>query len=395
MLGYGIIIPVLPGIFTDPNSSSYIFSSAVSVKTGYILFGILTALYPFGQFIGTPILGQLSDRLGRKPILAVSLFGTAIGHALFAIGVMIGSVPLLFFSRFLDGVTGGNISVAQAAIADTTTLENRAKRFGMIGVAFGVGFIAGPFLGGVLADTSLVSWFTTTTPFLFAAFLAFLNAVLLLIFLPETNMNRTSGRIDLRRSIKNIVTAYTMPRVSGVFITTFLFTLGFNFFTSFISVFLMHRFGFAEQEIGKFFAYIGVCSIIAQGLVVRRLGARFKAENIVFFALLGAGMIVSLFVLPTQWRWIGLIVPFYSIMTGSLFAFLPMLVSKLAPGRDQGELLGINASVQAIGGAIPALFSGFVASLFTPATPILVGAVILIFASFVFDQLVRKQMLSI
>lgn len=395
MLGYGILIPVLPSIFADPNSPSYLLNAGTSLKTGYLLLGILTALYPLGQFIATPILGQLSDRFGRKPILALSLFGTAVGYFLFAVGIVFRSVPLLFISRFFDGLTGGNISVAQAAIADTTTLADRAKRFGLIGVAFGIGFVVGPFLGGILVNSDLISWFSAKTPFLFAGMLALLNALCVIFFLPETNKNRRIEKIDWKRSVKNIATAYTLPKVSGVFATSFLFTFGFTFFTSFINVFLIQRFAFGEHAIGIFFAYIGIWSILAQGLFVRQLGKRFKPEDIIFWALLGIGLTVLLFFVPSTWQGLLFVVPLFSCMSGCIHAYLPMLVSKYAPDKDQGELLGVNASVQALGSTIPALLSGSIAALIAPSMPLVAGAVVLVFASFVFHRLVRGQTLHV
>ena len=155
--------------------------------SGYIMFGFLVAVFPIMQFFATPILGQLSDRYGRKPVLALSLAGTALGYALFAVGIILRNIPLLFVARALDGITGGNLSVAQAAIADVTSPQDRTKNFGMIGAAFGVGFIIGPFLGGVLADPSVVSWFNAATPFWFAAILASANTAQVLFQFDETN----------------------------------------------------------------------------------------------------------------------------------------------------------------------------------------------------------------
>ena len=158
-LGIGILGPILPQLLSNPNSPHYLLGKDASASSGYIMFGFLVGIFPIMQFFATPILGQLSDRYGRKPVLALSLAGTALGYLLFAVGIVIKNIPLLFAARALDGITGGNLSVAQASIADVTPPSERTKNFGLIGAAFGVGFIIGPFLGGVLADPSVVSWF--------------------------------------------------------------------------------------------------------------------------------------------------------------------------------------------------------------------------------------------
>ena len=168
LLGVGILIPVIPQLMANPGSNYYLFPENTPASHGYIVLGFLVAIFPLMQFIATPILGQLSDKFGRKKILAISLAGTSMSYVLFAIGIMTKNIPLLFLSRGFDGITGGNIAVAQAAVADVTPPEKRARNFGLIGAVFGFGFIIGPYIGGKLSDPSIISWFNATTPFFFA-----------------------------------------------------------------------------------------------------------------------------------------------------------------------------------------------------------------------------------
>ncbi|MEI8287816.1 MAG: MFS transporter, partial [Actinomycetes bacterium] len=143
MVGFGILIPVFP-LLISPGSPFRVTPESWSFTQGLIMLGWLQAIYPFCTFIASPILGQLSDRHGRRPVLALSIFGTAVGYAIFAIGISTLNIPLLFIGRAIDGLTGGNFAVAQAAVGDISTNENRAKNFGLVGAAFGMGFIIGP-----------------------------------------------------------------------------------------------------------------------------------------------------------------------------------------------------------------------------------------------------------
>ena len=204
-IGFGILIPIVPLILADPTSSFYLLPPTMSLSDGYFLVGILTGVFPLAMFFSTPILGQLSDKYGRKPILAISLFGTFISYVLFAVALLTKNLPLLFFSRILDGVTGGNVSVAQAAIADVTKPENRAKNFGLIGAAFGLGFILGPYIGGKLSDPTILPWFNAATPFWVAAGLALLDVIFILTIFHETIKEKSvSASIHLGKAITNI-----------------------------------------------------------------------------------------------------------------------------------------------------------------------------------------------
>jgi DHA1 family tetracycline resistance protein-like MFS transporter len=390
LLGVGILIPVIPLLFASPLSEFYILPDGLSIKSGYLLLGLLVAVYPIGQFLSTPILGQLSDIYGRKKILAISLAGTSISYFLFAIGIVTHNIPLLFISRFFDGLTGGNISVAQAMIGDISTKENRARNFGMIGAAFGLGFIFGPFLGGKLSDPHTLSWFSATTPFYFATILAFLNMLSVLFLLKETNKHINSPKLVWNKSIRNIVEALKMKELKAIFLTSFFFNAGFTFFTTFFSVYLIKKFGFDQGNIGDFFAYIGFWSIVTQGFMTRYVAKRFSEEKILKLSLVGTGIIVLAYFLPQHAWQIYLIPPFFGLATGLTMANLGSLLSKSTDPKTQGKVFGINSSIQALAQLIPAIVSGFIAAILTPESPIIIASAFILFGAYIFIRLYRK-----
>ncbi|MGV8169427.1 MAG: MFS transporter, partial [Candidatus Nanoarchaeia archaeon] len=199
MIGIGIIIPILGPLFL---SSDHIFDASISVATRMIILGLLIAAYPLAQFFGAPILGALSDKHGRKKLLIISLAGTFIGYVLFGVGIVTHSLWLLFVSRIIDGFTGGNITIAMSAIADVSDEKQKVKRFGLVGMAFGLGIIIGPFIGGKLSQPALVPWFDYATPIWFAAILCLVNIVLFIYNFRETLQTKRHSKISLFTGIK-------------------------------------------------------------------------------------------------------------------------------------------------------------------------------------------------
>src|SRR5260221_960590 len=372
-LGIGILGPIMPQLLGNPNSPHYLLGN-MDVRRGYVMFGFLVAVFPVMQFFATPILGQLSDRYGRKPVLALSLGGTAFGYALFAIGIILHNIPLLFAARALDGITGGNLSVAQAAIADVTSPQDRTKNFGMIGAAFGVGFIIGPFLGGVLADPSIVSWFSAATPFWFAAILASANTIQVLVQFDETNQHMRNFDVDFTRGIGNIARAYAMPELRPIFLTSFFFNAGFGFFISFFGLFLIHRFGFNEARIGNFFAWVGVCAIFTQLVTTRKVAAKFAEAQVLKVSLLGVSIVMFVYLAVPSPIWLLLIPPLSSTFNGLSLANMSGLLSRSVAPQGQAEVFGIGSSIQALANALPPLLGGFVAASFAPQAPVLAAS---------------------
>lgn len=385
MLGVGILIPVIPQLLANPHSSEYLLPAGYTLATGYVLLGFLTAIFPIAQFFATPILGQLSDTFGRRKILAISIIGTSLSYVLFAIGIVTKNLPLLFISRAFDGITGGNIAVAQAAVADITKPENRAKNFGLIGAAFGFGFIIGPYIGGKLSDPAVTSWFSASTPFWFAAALSFLNFISILLFFPETRLLAAKKlQINWRKAFDNIWRAFQIPSLRPIFTTMFLFNGGFTFYSTFFSVYLITKFSFTQGNIGDYFAYVGIWIALVQAIITRFVAKRLAEHNVLRISITANGLLMFLYLFVAHSWQIYLIAPFLALFIGLTMANSTALISKTAGKDIQGEVLGINASVQALAQSIPPILAGYLAGSVTATAPIIVAGITLLISGLVF-----------
>lgn len=388
VLGVGILIPVLPQLIFrifEPAGYSY--------KSSLILLGWLTFIYPFMQFIATPILGQLSDRYGRKPILGISLFGTAVGYALFAIAIITKNIPLLFFARAMDGITGGNLSVARAVIADVSPPSKRTTNFALIGAAFGIGFVFGPYIGARLAAPGVSffglfatpHWFGPAVPFWFAAILSIINTVLVTFVLPETHMHINSKlKVAWNKSLENIKKAALHPSLRVIFASEFLFWGGFTFFTTFFQILLIQKLGFKVNNVGDFFAYIGICIALTQAILTPILAKRFKNYQILRISFIGNAVALFLQLIPHNTAQLLLVAPTIAIFNGLTMANVTALVSLSVDKKIQGEVLGIEASVQALAQSIPAIIAGYIATLGVNV-PVLVGGFTILTGGIVFN----------
>lgn len=360
MLGVGIIIPVLPALFFD--ADSLIFAAEAGESRRAMYYGLLLASYPFMQFFGAPILGALSDRYGRKPMLQLSLAGTCLGYVLFGTAILTGHLGLLFFSRMLPGFTGGNIAIVYSAIADVSEEGARARNFGLVGMAFGLGFILGPTLGGILADPSVLSWFTPSTPFWFTAALTLVNILLVQFFFRETLVERGAGRIHLFRGMINIVTTFRAPHLRVIFSVVLLQALGFTFFTQFFSVLLIGKIGAGMKEIGFLFGYVGLWLVFTQGVIVRRLSIRMGSARVLQYSMPLLGMAIAALLLPDALWMFYFINPLVAIFHGITSPNLTAVVSGQAAREQQGEMLGINQSMISVGQMLPAVMGGWLAA---------------------------------
>jgi DHA1 family tetracycline resistance protein-like MFS transporter len=270
LVGFGIVIPILP---------FYVTSERFAASPRAV--GLLLGAYSLMQFVFAPILGRLSDRYGRRIVLLLSIIGTGVGFVIMGVAP---TLAWLFAGRILDGITGGNISTAQAYIADVTKPEERAKGMGLVGAAFGLGFIFGPAIGGVLSQWGL------SAPLYFAAALAFSNAVLLYFVLPESlsvearQQAQTRKRVGGWRFIREQFANRQLSIVTGVY---FLLIVAFSIMTSSFALYALHRFQYDARHIGYIFSFIGIVAVAVQLLVIRRSVKRFGEVPFVITGLGG------------------------------------------------------------------------------------------------------------
>jgi DHA1 family tetracycline resistance protein-like MFS transporter len=336
IIGFGIIIPVLPQLLqqllhvTDRTDISAISKPAI----------FLTLIYGLMQFIFAPILGSLSDRYGRRPVLLFSLLGFGLDYIFLAFAPSIG---WLFLGRMISGITGASITTASAYMADISNEKNRAQNFGMIGAAFGLGFIIGPMLGGLLGELG------TRIPFLVAAGLALVNALYGYFVLPESLDMEHRRAFDLKRanpigSLKNL---NKYPAVFGLIIALLFIYVAAHSVQSNWSFANINKFGWTPKTIGISLAVVGVLISLVQGLLIRVVNPKLGNEKSVYIGIALYALGLTLFAFATQgWMMFLFLVPY--CLGGISGPALQAIISLHVPKNEQGELQGSLTGLQSL-----------------------------------------------
>ncbi len=331
MLGIGIIIPVLPDVIrrfsTDPNDVTQ-------------LFGYFVATYAFMQFFASPILGSLSDRFGRRPVLLSSLFGASIDYIFMALAP---TLPLLFVGRVISGLTGAGITVANSYIADISDDSNRSANFGMIGAAFGIGFIAGPLMGGALGHVSPIA------PFFAAAGLNFVNFLFGFFILPESLAPEHRREINFKKlhpfsSIKKLLENKSI--IYFILAYALLFLAG-NVHPSIWTLYTEYKFGWTSFEVGLSLSFVGVVSVFSQIVLTKKLVPRWGEKKALKIGLI-FNMLGFLFYALAPYGSLMYVVMLTSCLSALAMPCLQSLMTKeIAPDR-QGELQGGLVSLSSV-----------------------------------------------
>ena len=337
LVGFGIVIPVLP-LYAERFGASP------------LVIGLLLGVYSAMQCLFAPILGRLSDRVGRRPVLLLSVIGTSIGFLLTGLAH---SLWLLFAARILDGITGGNISTAQAYIADVTPPNERSRGMGLIGAAFGLGFIFGPAIGGLLSHVSLAA------PFLFASILAAANALAIYLFLPESLPVERRHQVHEHASFAALFQEARKRPIGVILLAYFFTTVSFSLLTATYALFTERRLGYTAVQNGYIFAGQGLVGAVIQGGLLGWLVKAFGDKKLIIVGT--ATLALSLFLLPTNTTTSVLLLLTTGVAIGHSLVLAPLsgLASKSAHETAQGRILGLMQSAASFARIVGPVLGGW------------------------------------
>ena len=373
-----IFLPFLPYLLEEFSSSG-------------IIIGLLTATYTASQFLAAPTIGALSDRLGRKPVITFCVSGSVIGMGLFALSLSLPwkeimpatfstllPLALLFIARGIDGISGGTASTATAVLADTSPPEQRARVFGLVGIAFGLGFILGPGLGGWLGETG------RTYPAWAAMAFSALNLLLVALLLPETHIPKTQKSHALKREINpasQLIKVFQNPEIRRLAIAFFGFFMAFNGLTSILILYLSNNFGWTQSSAGWAFAIVGAIAMIVQGGLIGPLVKRYgewKLTLIGLAPLITGCLLIPCATLNNSKPVVFTAVSLLAIGTGLVTPTLRALISRKLDRSNQGAALGGLQGLQSLGTALGAVIAGFSYETLGSKSPFLLGTSLLV-----------------
>jgi len=368
-VGFSLPLPLLPEMFLDPERSLLPPSYSLGKKT--FLLGLLLACYPFGQLLGSPILGRLSDKRGRKKTIFFSLFICMLAYFYIAYAISINYMQGIFLGLFICGFAEGNVSIAQSVIADIVAKEDKARHFGFITIFTCMGFIIGPLIGGMLADQNYISWFTFSTPFLMGAILTALGMLIILVTSKETRGHAHKTHLPFWNAFQRL---FIHSELRKYYFANFLIALGFYSFFRFLPIYLERMFNFSSSQLAYVMAYDAFWIAISIIFVVP-LTAKYitPQKSTAYSSLFYAFCLIILLIPNTPWALIGTIPPL-----GLCFAFSntygSLIISNAADHDMHGQAMGCLQSIQVFAGVLIGILGGWLA-MDVPSLPLLVGAI--------------------
>jgi len=375
-LGYSLMITVFtPMILLNDNG---ILPASSSAGTRSIVLGLLLCLYPLGQFVGAPILGALSDRVGRRPVLLGSLAASTVWYGVLGAALVIHSLPLLMVASFLGGLGEANISIAQSSIADSTSAADRNRLFGYVYLSSSLAYVVGPLAGGQLADRHLASWFGYPTPFFVVDGLLALTLLGVILFFSESHRPSGQAAGGYLKSVTNLLSVVTDRRLRPLYLVNFLLYLAIFGFFRVYPMYLVRDFHLGVARESVFVAWVAVPIVVANLWLVGRLSRRWSAAVLTLASGLATGVLLLILpfpgVLNLLWLTLGLTALALAICLPACATMLSLSVGD----AEQGQVMGNNQSLQVGAEALSGVAGGLAAAAFVELPFVLFGAAALL-----------------
>ncbi|MBC7877167.1 MAG: MFS transporter [Anaerolineales bacterium] len=372
LLGYGIMLPLLPFYVQAQDG-------------GAAIAGALTSLYASTQLFAGPVLGALSDRYGRRPVLLICLFGTSLGYLMLGLA---NTLPLIFLAVFIDGLTGANLTTAYAYIADVTTKENRARGMGMVGAAFGLGLMAGPALGGLLSGYGLY------VPAFTASAIALSNVIFGFFVLPESlppEKREIKSISQIFNWGKQFTSFFRQINIQKLLISMFLLNLAFSGLQSNFPLYSNFRFQWTPTQNSFFYLYVGLCAVFIQGFLFGKLQPRFGERNLTLFGLTFMAIGLAFMALARESWMLYPAVTIVALGTGTSIPSLTALVSLRVSESEQGRLMGGTQTLLSLTSIFGPVIAGISFEAIAFSAPYWLGSLFSIFALIVFYMSLRRS----
>jgi DHA1 family tetracycline resistance protein-like MFS transporter len=371
-LGYSLMIATFTPMILRNDNGMLPASSSLTGRS--LTLGALLALYPLGQFLGSPVVGTLSDRYGRRPLLIASLSATTIFYAGIAAALVLQSLPLLMIACFLAGLSESNIVIAQGAIADTQSRADRNRLFGYIYLSASLAYVVGPLAGGKLADPSLVGWFSYDTPYWAVTILLCGVLIAIIARFPETHRGDRSqgGYLDAFTNLARVVTDLRLRPLYLINFTLYLAIFG---FFRVYPMYLVDEFHLAVGRVSEFVAYVAVPIVLANAWLVGVLARRARPRTIVIFSALATGVLMVLIVVPVSEFWLWFTLGPTALALAVCLPSCAAMLSLAADDREQGRALGNNQSMQVGAEALSGLVGGVLAAVLVKLPLLVFGGI--------------------
>jgi len=366
-LCWAIAFPIFAPYFLDPHN--VLFSPSVSESTRSVILGFFLMAFSLGQFVGSPIMGDYSDRHGRKKALIGAVFFTLIGLALTAWSMGKNMLILLFVGRLLTGIFASSTSICLAAVTDLSRDEKtRVRNFGYFAATAGLSFIIGAFVGGKLADPTIDAFFDPSLPIWLAGGLTFLNLLFVIFAFHETTKVDTKATFDFFQAFRNIKVALRTKKIQKMYAIYFLFLFSWTILFQFIPVIGVRRFDFTSSNIGDLALFMGICWMIGSVSLNQFLTIHFTSIRILEVCLVSFTFLTALVAFPDPIYTVISIVGLCVAIGGIAWPLCNSFISSLAPKNMQGKVLGMNQSVQSLAMTLAPAIGGvaFKVSMFVP-----------------------------